>query len=132
MAEILGKVYFIRAGPPNGRAFVKIGFTSGFVSSRLSDLQVGNPYKLEILYDLPGGPQLEREMHKKFAKLRYRGEWFRFKGKLKAWLTRENADLLTWPNPEELQARPQKLPRIYGLKPEAVSLLRTINEESQP
>lgn len=77
-------VYFIV--DPCG--YVKIGRTTGAPSTRLSELQVGNPRKLELAAwisesdDPPCGicddmpPHLEGAWHLKFSRYRSRGEWF--------------------------------------------------------
>lgn len=66
-------VYFIQsvAGGP-----IKIG-CSDAPEARLSQLQTGSPFKLEIVGVVPdGGRKLEGELHKKFAGSRSHGEWF--------------------------------------------------------
>ena len=68
-------VYFIRCGP------VKIGRTTDLMN-RLKDLQVGNPYELNILFTLPCSSlehsmKLERFLHRQlYNKFHVRGEWF--------------------------------------------------------
>jgi hypothetical protein len=69
--KIGGCVYFVRAGE-----HVKIGHTAGRVHKRLAQLQIGNPYRLELIGTMAGGPQQERAMHRRFAHLRAHGEWF--------------------------------------------------------
>lgn len=66
-----GFVYFI-ASP---RA-VKIG-RSVDVPGRVGTLQRYNPDRLRVLGVLPGANELERALHRHFAKLRIVGEWFR-------------------------------------------------------
>lgn len=70
------RVYFARSGNK-----VKIGVATK-VNGRISTIQSGSPAKIELLACIPGGPQMERKMHARFAKLRIRGEWFRYKGEL--------------------------------------------------
>jgi len=67
MAEF---VYFISDG-----LGTKIG-TSTDVEQRLRALQTANPRKLTLLGVLPGGKNLEKQLHKHFAHKRTRGEWF--------------------------------------------------------
>lgn len=55
---------------------VKIGV--GNPGTRLIQLQVGNPFDLEILWTTPGGVLLERALHDRFNLWYRRGEWFDF------------------------------------------------------
>jgi hypothetical protein len=69
-----GKVYFIQA--VNGGP-VKIGWTSDEkFQNRLSGLQTGNPYRLQVIGTMEGDQQVERSLHKQFQHLRLCGEWF--------------------------------------------------------
>jgi hypothetical protein len=77
-----GWIYFIRAGD-----FVKIGFARE-VTNRLPRLQTGSPVKLELLMAIQGKASLEKDFHRKFAKLRAHGEWFKLEGALSAYLDR--------------------------------------------
>jgi hypothetical protein len=63
--------YFIGAdvGP------IKIGKAKN-VKHRLSELQTGHPYKLQILGVIYGDMRLESALHKKFGNIRLEGEWF--------------------------------------------------------
>lgn len=70
------RVYFARSGNK-----VKIGVATK-VNGRISTIQSGSPAKIELLACIPGGVEMERKMHMRFAKLRIRGEWFRYKGEL--------------------------------------------------
>jgi|GEM_PF-3222611 len=63
-------IYFVKAG-----GFVKIG-TSASPESRLNQLRSGNPEPFEMLAQVRGGRQLERELHARFASCRHQGEWF--------------------------------------------------------
>jgi hypothetical protein len=67
-----GGVYFVSLG-----GFIKIG-TSGDVVTRWRS-SGDSPEPVQPLGFIPTdrGPALERELHAKFASLRYRGEWFR-------------------------------------------------------
>ena len=73
------KVYFIQ---PNGEPVVKIG-VSAVVGGRLSALSTSHYKDLVLLATMDGGVGDERELHKRFAKLRVRGEWFKLEGELK-------------------------------------------------
>ena len=53
---------------------IKIGFTEGEPSVRLSGLQTGSPVKLQIIGLLYGNR--EREMHERFKEFRVHREWF--------------------------------------------------------
>ncbi|MEU8926596.1 GIY-YIG nuclease family protein [Kitasatospora sp. NPDC048545] len=46
--------------------------------SRLAALQAGSPVKLRLAASFPGGPRLERHLHKEFDSYRIHGEWFDF------------------------------------------------------
>lgn len=67
----IGWVYFIqcRTGP------IKIGWAVD-VEARRRDLQIGCPDELRVLASIAAPPDLERELHQRFATHRYRGEWF--------------------------------------------------------
>jgi uncharacterized protein YozE (UPF0346 family) len=69
-----GTVYFLKS--PHSHE-IKIGFTSGEVSKRLSSLQTSHPYQLELLTTIPGNTDLERSLHQQFEQYRLRGEWFK-------------------------------------------------------
>jgi len=67
------KVYFIRCNE-----FVKIGRCRSDFSLRFTDLQIGNPYKLEMeMLPIPGNHELEQMIHKSLDKFWVRGEWFK-------------------------------------------------------
>lgn len=65
-------VYFVQSvsGGP-----IKIG-TAKHVPKRLEELQIGHPEKLIVLGVLEGGSQVEMRIHRFFARLWLRGEWF--------------------------------------------------------
>jgi hypothetical protein len=67
-----GFAYFVRAGDDGP---VKIGW-SVHPKKRLAELQVGNPYPLEIVGMIPGNRGLEGDLHHIFAEWRLTGEWF--------------------------------------------------------
>ena len=71
-------VYFVRRG---ARGPIKIGKAID-VENRMSQLQNGNAEHLVLLGMIPGGDEKEREMHKRFAAYRMKGEWFRCAGEL--------------------------------------------------
>ena len=71
-------IYFIQA-----KQYVKIGYSKN-PRYRLKKMQTANPIKLKLLATMPGDCKTETGLHEAFDKLRYRGEWFRYDGKLKA------------------------------------------------
>lgn len=83
------RTYFVRC-----QDYCKIGFcqakpgrrAAGGANSRISAFQTGNPYDLELLFDLSGGKALEEQFHDIFQNLRHRNEWFRVQGELKEFL----------------------------------------------
>lgn len=75
-------LYMIGQGPEgiHGRMTVKIGIAAD-IDHRVSQLQIGNPFELEVLASWCFGSkdkarQMERELHAGLAKSRIRGEWF--------------------------------------------------------
>lgn len=66
------KVYFIEA---IGFRRVKIGYTAD-LPRRFRALQAACPFQLRILGWVPGTTTYERKLHRHFADLRVRGEWF--------------------------------------------------------
>ncbi len=67
-------VYFAQAGEGGP---VKIGWAAD-VRSRISELQCGCPEILVVPRLIDGDRRSEAWVHRKFAALRFRGEWFRF------------------------------------------------------
>lgn len=70
------QVYFIRAGEA-----VKIG-RSTKPYERIADLSTAHHHKLELLATIDGGSKEEKALHRKFAALRIKGEWFRYSAEL--------------------------------------------------
>ena len=64
-------VYFIA----DAYGHVKIGYATS-VEARFGDLQVAHASELTLLLEISGGPELEKELHQRFAEHRVRGEWF--------------------------------------------------------
>lgn len=64
-------VYFVRCQEP-----IKIGVAAD-VAARIADLQGANPHELELLAQVRGGRDFERQLHERFVQARIRGEWFR-------------------------------------------------------
>lgn len=69
-------IYFISIAD-DPAAPVKIGHTSQDASARLAALQTGHPQRLAVLATVPGGYDVENELHRAFATDRLHGEWFR-------------------------------------------------------
>lgn len=67
------KVYLVR-GELTG--LYKIGIAND-VSRRLAELQSGSPDDLRLVSKIDGGRAVEQQLHRRFAALRVRGEWFR-------------------------------------------------------
>ncbi len=65
-------VYFIQAGL---FGLIKIGSATD-PTARLAMFQTGCPEELRLIAAIPGGGVAERRLHKQFAHLRVRGEWF--------------------------------------------------------
>jgi hypothetical protein len=58
---------------------LKIGFSNN-VTSRLKQLSTGSAAPIQLIAVVPGGRQLEQELHAEFSGLRTHGEWFRDTG----------------------------------------------------
>lgn len=80
-----GYVYIIEA---IGLAAVKIGVAFD-IRRRLGQLQVGCPADLRILLRQKGGKARELELHREFEDLNIRGDWFRLKGALADYVSRQ-------------------------------------------
>jgi len=76
----VGKVYFVRSGK-----LIKIGFTTD-LEGRVSRLQTGSPYDLQLLGTIEGTQRDEQALHRRFANLNVRGEWFRGHTSLMAYI----------------------------------------------
>lgn len=66
-------IYFIQAGDGGP---IKVGFTHGPISSRMSSLQAACPDVLSLLATTDGDRKTEAELHVRFAQDHIRGEWF--------------------------------------------------------
>lgn len=66
-------VYFLK--PVGFFGPIKIG-CSAFPIRRLKGLMSWSPFDLEIMATVPGGPELEANLHACFCDLNIRGEWF--------------------------------------------------------
>jgi len=67
-------LYFIQAGDA-----IKIGITNN-ISARMREVQVGNPFKVTLLYSIPfeeeNARRAESTIHELFNKTNLSGEWF--------------------------------------------------------
>ena len=73
-------IYFIICG-----AKVKIGFSAN-PEKRLKNLQTGNAALLSLAATMQGTVEHEKELHKRFEGYNINGEWFSYKGELKAFI----------------------------------------------
>ena len=73
-------VYFIKQGD-----YVKIGFTNRF-KTRLSQLQISSPIKLEVLAIIDGDKSDEQKFHEQFKHISSNGEWFMQCDELKSFI----------------------------------------------
>lgn len=65
-------IYFVRCNE-----FIKIGSSKGnSLRARLSDLQVGNPYKLKLETFIIGDRRKEKTLHKQLKAHKRSGEWY--------------------------------------------------------
>lgn len=81
-------IYFIKQGD-----YVKIGFTNRF-KTRLNQLQVSSPIKLEVLGLIEGNREDERNYHKMFKPVSSSGEWFEYNTELQIFVESLSDDLL--------------------------------------
>ncbi|ART68194.1 hypothetical protein BTO20_05995 [Mycobacterium dioxanotrophicus] len=103
MEQPAQSVYFISDEHGN----VKIGYATS-VQARFADLQVANASELTIVLEMPGGPKLERELHRRFAEHRVRGEWFK--------LTTDILEYIA-----SVRPKPRKVPEYVRIQRELIS-----------
>jgi Meiotically Up-regulated Gene 113 (MUG113) protein len=72
------RVYFLYCA-----GFVKIGMATS-VTRRMTELQIGSPWKSQIVLLIPGGKLTESYLHSVFRDHRQGGEWFRLEPPVKA------------------------------------------------
>jgi hypothetical protein len=75
-----GLVYFLLAkdeADPAAAGVVKIGFTTS-LRSRVRSLQTASAVPLRLLGTVEAGPEFERYLHRLWAHLRQKGEWFSY------------------------------------------------------
>ena len=90
----VASVYFIGAGDR-----IKIGFSQR-PTERLKDLQTSHHMTLELLAVMPGSYQTEARLHKQFAHLKQKGEWFVAQPELMALIDQLNGKRKPKPEPE--------------------------------
>jgi hypothetical protein len=93
-------IYFIQ--PTDGGA-IKIGFTDD-LGQRIKALESHYGCSLALLHAMPGGRDVERELHGRFSRLRLgKTEQFRPAAELLAFI---NRPLLVHPDPDAVEAIP--------------------------
>ena len=107
-------IYVIEQDSPvrRGMGMVKIGYSERDPSRRLYDLQVGNPYDLEIIAILKGGREREASLHEKFIRWHVRGEWFLLHDRHIDWLKKASLD--DYPSTKALVTEVTDSPAIAG------------------
>ena len=76
-------VYFIGAESTN---LIKIGTTNGNAEYRLNQIKTMSPVPLRVIGSIPGDREVEKELHKRFARYRHHGEWFVLEGELQEYV----------------------------------------------
>jgi hypothetical protein len=79
--NLLGLIYVVAMG-----RYVKIGFTSVGIKTRLKYLKVSMPELPVVLAVFHGSRAHELELHHRFSALRANGEWFRNEGEITEWI----------------------------------------------
>ena len=90
----MSSVYFVQANDGH----IKIGLARD-VQKRLASLQTAHAHELVLLVAIEGTFRLEQSLHRKFAHLRLRGEWFRPEPELLELIAQSKADPGTRPIP---------------------------------
>jgi len=84
-------IYIVNFKVVHGKTYHKVGWCEGDIDRRISMLQVGNPFKLELYRLIPGTWELEQTFHDVHRHICIRGEWYPGKGHAAAfWLTRRS------------------------------------------
>lgn len=71
--------FFLQVFESSTRALTKVGSAMD-PARRLNEIQVGNPYGIEIAAVFRGTPKDEFRAHRALAPYRLRGEWFALQG----------------------------------------------------
>lgn len=69
---IYGYIHFINFGKESP---IKIGYAKN-IDKRIEQLQIGNPYELDVIIAIPGNINCEKILHEHLQKYEIRGEWF--------------------------------------------------------
>lgn len=80
-------IYFIRDATSD---LVKVGFSEK-PWGRFGQIQVHCPHKLDMLAIAPGDMAEEGRLHRLFAPVRHRGEWFRLSGPITVYIATAKA-----------------------------------------
>jgi hypothetical protein len=102
-------IYFVTCKRANA---VKIGSCFGpphYVHKRVSMLQVGCPFRLELAGVQNGFLEDERALHERFADQHIHGEWFLLSEEIERHL-----ETLDAPEPRNMTPRAQKLSRKWS------------------
>jgi len=112
-------IYFVR---PEDRPFIKIGIAAHGPESRLRNLQTGCPDELWVEAFLRCGPcnrseavAIEQSVHRRFHNLRIRGEWFRRREALIAFMGQAMSH--NAPYCKRCGRRPVTEKKAYGICP---------------
>lgn len=79
MPVSMSTIYFVQ---PEGEPFVKIGYTTEFVT-RIRGLQTGNHRPLVVRMTFPGGAPEEARIHITLKRDQYRNEWFHLRDRVR-------------------------------------------------
>ncbi len=84
-----GGVYFILSMAPTDVRRMKIGWSKDNIAKRLGDIRDNNPWDVVFIANIPLVPMsVEKVLHRRFTRLRRKGEWFDFEGDLEAYVRR--------------------------------------------
>ncbi|MEE7491065.1 hypothetical protein MOTC310_11585 [Methylobacterium oryzae] len=70
-----GHIYFI-SRPDDPTYPVKVGYTGASLYMRVANVQVGNPYRLDVIASCEAHYTVELKLHLRLAECRLLGEWF--------------------------------------------------------
>jgi hypothetical protein len=99
------KIYFIQVQPGGP---IKIGITDGDPSYRMSDLQTGCPWPLDLIGAITGSFGHELALHRRFSTIRMQGEWFQPTSELVATIQEMLAPGFSFPVITEVQSASQE------------------------
>lgn len=103
-------VYFAIAGP-----YMKIGYSWNPINRMNTVTTNGRTpddlpadTEVDLIGWIPGGRELEREFHKRFANTRVAGEWF--------WADREEAARIVWDDPRGVDIEKMSMQAVLVMK----------------